>query len=152
MIKTKKLNSIINHIINRRFKHITRFSLVGIANTLIDFLIFTLFNGLIGLGYIASQIIGYSFGIANSFVLNKKWTFSRTNSNKKTGHEFFQFIVVILISLIITLLAMNFLIKNLSINVYISKIIVTFVAQITNFLCYKLWVFNKIVIIDIKSN
>ncbi|MBZ9607817.1 GtrA family protein [Clostridium estertheticum] len=140
----KTLNNFINYILNGKLKHISRFSLVGIANTLIDFLIFTLFHGLIGLNYIASQIIGYSFGVANSFVLNKKWTFSTNNSNKKTSHELFQFIVVNLISLIITLITMNFLVKRLSINIYISKIIVTFVAQITNFLFYRLWVFNKV--------
>jgi len=141
----KGLNNITNYIMNGKLKYITRFSIVGIANTLIDFLIFSLFNGLIGLNYIASQIIGYSFGVVNSFVLNKKWTFSMTNSNKKTGHELFQFIVVNLISLIITLITMNFLIKNLNINVYVAKIIVTFVAQITNFLAYKMWVFHGIV-------
>ena len=81
-------------------------------------------------------------------MLNKKWTFSRTNSNKKTSQELFQFIVVNLISLIITLITMNFLVKNLGLNVYMSKIIVTFVAQITNFLSYKLWVFHKVVMGD----
>ena len=140
----KSLDNIINYILYGKLKHITRFSLVGIANTLIDFLMFTLFHGFIGLNYIASQILGYSFGIANSFVLNKKWTFARNNSNKKTGRELFQFIIVNLTSLLITLIAMNFLVKSLSINVYISKVLVTFIAQITNFLAYKLWVFNNI--------
>ncbi|GCD09972.1 cell wall teichoic acid glycosylation protein GtcA [Clostridium tagluense] len=138
----KTLDNIMNYILYGKLKHLTRFSLVGVANTLIDFLIFTLFNGFIGLNYIASQILGYSFGVVNSFVLNKKWTFSKSNSNKKTGNELFQFIVVNLFSLLITLITMNFLVKNLDINVYVAKIIITFIAQITNFLCYKLWVFN----------
>ncbi|MGH4121469.1 MAG: GtrA family protein [Clostridium sp.] len=131
-----------NYILYGKLKHLSRFSLVGVSNTLIDFLIFTLFNGFIGLNYIASQIVGYSFGVANSFVLNKKWTFSMSNSNKKTNNELFQFIVVNLFSLLITLITMNFSVKNLDINVYVSKVIVTFIAQIANFLCYKLWVFN----------
>lgn len=72
----RTLETYINYIIYGKLKHITRFSLVGVANTIIDFLIFTLFNSFIGLNYLVSQIFGYSFGIANSFVLNKKWTFS----------------------------------------------------------------------------
>jgi putative flippase GtrA len=40
----------------------------------------------------------------------------------------------------ITLVSINLLVKGL--NVYISKVIVTFIAQIVNFLCYKLLVFN----------
>ncbi|WP_375372923.1 GtrA family protein [Clostridium sp. CF012] len=138
----KTVDNLMNYILYGKLKHLTRFSLVGVANTLIDFLIFTLFNGFIVLNYIASQILGYSFGVANSFVLNKKWTFSKNNSNKKTGNELFQFIVVNLFSLLITLVTINFLVKSLDMNVYVSKIMVTFIAQITNFLCYKLWVFN----------
>jgi putative flippase GtrA len=148
----KALEEVRNLILYGRLKGITRFSLVGIANTLIDFLVFTLLHGFIGLNYIASQTMGYSFGIANSFVLNKKWTFSRINSNKKTSHELFQFIIVNLISLAITLMAMNFLVKSLNMNVYISKIIVTLIAQITNFLAYKLWVFNQMPSANIKLN
>ena len=140
----KTSDNITNYFLYGKFKHITRFSLVGIANTLIDFLMFTLFHGFIGLNYIVSQILGYSFGIANSFVLNKKWTFAGTNSNKKTGHELFQFIAVNLITLLVTLVTMNSLVQHLNINVYISKVIVTFIAQITNFLAYKLWIFNDI--------
>lgn len=94
----RTLDNILNYILYGKLKHLTRFSLVGVANTLIDFLIFTLFNGFIGLNYIASQILGYSFGVANSFVLNKKWTFSKSNSNKKTRNELFQFIIVNLFS------------------------------------------------------
>lgn len=143
------MNNFINYILNGKLKYVSRFSLVGVSNTLIDFLIFTLFHGLIGLNFIVSQILGYSCGISNSFILNKKWTFSKTNSNKKTGHELFQFIVVNLISLIITLITMNFLVNSLGLNIYISKIIVTFVVQITNFLSYKMWVFHKVVSGDI---
>ena len=141
----KKLDNIINYTFNGKLSHITRFSLVGVANTLIDFLIFTLFHGLIGLGYIVSQILGYSFGVANSFVLNKKWTFSKTNSNKKTSRELYHFIIVNLISLIVTLISMDFLVKSFNINIYVSKVIVTFIAQIINFYSYKLWVFHHVV-------
>jgi putative flippase GtrA len=137
----KTLDTIMNYILYGKLKHVTRFSLVGLANTLIDFSIFTMFNGFIGLNFLTSQILGYSFGVANSFVLNKKWTFSRNNSNN-TGRELFQFIIVNLFSLLITLYVMDFLVSSLNVNVYISKIIVTFVAQITNFLSYKLWVFH----------
>lgn len=139
----KSIASAVNYFLYGKLKHIGRFSMVGMANTLVDFLMFTLFHGLVGLSYITSQVIGYSFGILNSFVLNRKWTFEDVNSNKKTFHELLQFIVVNLISLSITIITMNFLIKGLNLNVYVSKIIATIISQITNFLAYKLWVFTK---------
>lgn len=125
-----------------RFKRIIRFSLVGVSNTFIDFLMFTIFHGVFKAGYIISQVIGYSSGIVNSFILNKKWTFEDRSCSKYAVFKLIRFITVNLISLGITLSAMNFLIKTQNFNVYASKVIVTFIAQITNFLIYKLWVFN----------
>jgi Predicted membrane protein len=130
------------YIFNGKLKHLSRFSIIGVINTLIDFTVFTIFNSLFGVSYILSQGLGYSLGVANSFLLNKKWTFEDRKANKKSFYEFLQFIVVNLISLIITMMAMNLLVKNCNLNVYISKIMVTIIAQITNFLGYKLWVFN----------
>lgn len=138
----KSIAKVNKYIFDGKFKHISRFSIVGAVNTLIDFLMFTIFNELVGVGYMTSQVLGYSFGIMNSFIFNKKWTFKDRKANKKTLYELLQFIIINLISLIITVIAMNLLVKNLNINVYVAKIIVTFIAQITNFLAYKLLVFN----------
>lgn len=131
-----------SYIFNGKLKHLSRFSMIGVINTLIDFAVFTIFNSLFGVSYILSQGLGYSLGVANSFLLNKKWTFEDRKANKKSFYEFLQFIVVNLISLIITMMAMNLLVENLNLNVYISKVLITILAQITNFLGYKLWVFS----------
>jgi putative flippase GtrA len=45
------------------FRHLGRFSAVGVLNTLIDFLIFTVFSDFLGAGYISSQVAGYSCGV-----------------------------------------------------------------------------------------
>ncbi len=54
-----------------------RFSLVGVVNTLLDFLIF---NGLalhpfFAVNYVPAQCISYSCGVVCSLVLNKRFTF-----------------------------------------------------------------------------
>lgn len=134
--------NVTDNFLNGKLKGISRFSIVGVLNTLMDFAVFTLLHSLFGVGYAVSQIAGYSFGVVNSFIFNKNWTFGDRNANKKTSHELFQFIMVNLISLIITIMSMKFLVNNFEINVYVSKIIVTLIAQVTNFLGYKLWVFN----------
>jgi putative flippase GtrA len=134
--------NIMNYTFNGKLKALSRFSIIGILNTLIDFAVFTIFQSLFGINYLVSQIAGFSFGVVNSFIFNKNWTFQNKNANKKTVHEFLQFITINLISLIITIIFMRFLINKFEINVYVAKIIVTVIAQITNFLAYKLWVFN----------
>lgn len=52
-----------------------RFATVGVANTLLDFLIFIALINLTSLSPIVANVISYSAGIANSFVWNKHWTF-----------------------------------------------------------------------------
>lgn len=131
-----------NYVLNGKFKNLSRFSIIGVLNTLMDFAVFTIFHSLFEVNYAICQIVGYSFGVINSFVFNKNWTFGDRNANKKTARELFQFIVINLISLAVTIIFMKLLIKNSGINVYAAKIIVTFIAQITNFLGYKLWVFK----------
>lgn len=131
-----------SYIFNGKFKHLSRFSVIGVINTLIDFAVFTIVHSLFGVSYVLSQGLGYGLGVVNSFLLNKKWTFADRRVNKKSFHEFLQFVVVNLISLIITMIAMSLLVQNLNLNVYIAKVLVTVIAQVTNFLGYKLWVFN----------
>ncbi|MDP4144456.1 MAG: GtrA family protein [Bacillota bacterium] len=138
----KLVANITNYVFNGKLKKISRFSVTGVLNTLIDFAVFTIAHSLLGIGYTVSQVAGYSFGVINSFVFNKKWTFQNQNADKIVIRELIQFIIINLISLTITILCMKLLVNNLGLNVYVSKIIVTLVAQVTNFIGYKLWVFS----------
>ncbi|WP_368488730.1 GtrA family protein [Clostridium sp. BJN0013] len=139
---TKAKYSIFNRIFNGKLKCLSRFSATGVINTLVDFCVFTICESLFGIYYTLSQVLGYSFGIINSFILNKKWTFESETSNKKVYRELIQFIVVNICSLVTTVLCMKFLVNTFSINVYISKVMVTLIAQVINFSLYKFWVFS----------
>lgn len=132
----------VDFIFNGKLKLLSRFSATGVLNTIIDFLVFTLCQSIIGLYYTVSQVVGYSCGVANSFIFNKKWTFQYDNPDKNIVHEILQFVVVNIVSLIITVIFMKLLVDRFDLNVYISKVIVTFAAQMINFLSYKIWVFN----------
>lgn len=139
------INKIINLVFHGNIKHMIRFSIVGVSNTLIDFLAFTIFYLVFKLDSNTSQALGYSVGIFNSFFFNKRWTFRDSKSDKKTRkkivYEFIQFIAVNVISLAVSVLTMNLLVEYVSMNVFLSKAVVILVAQAINFLSYKLWVF-----------
>ncbi len=120
-----------------------KFNAVGLLNTLIDFAIFTLLNSL-GLVYTLAQVISYSAGTANSFILNKKVTFRDSDRGNKDSFDRMQllkFIVLNLIVLGISLLLMHLLTDKLGIQVLISKVLVTFVTVIINFFGSRKWVF-----------
>lgn len=129
-------------IVNREQKYIIRFAIVGVGNTLVDFLCFSIFQSIFGVSYLFSQVFGYCCGIMNSFLLNKSWTFQERNTKKRTFYELFQFVAVNGITLSITVIGIRLLVKDFNMNIYIAKIIITFVAQLINYSGYKLWVFN----------
>ncbi|BCZ45418.1 hypothetical protein psyc5s11_14850 [Clostridium gelidum] len=74
---------------------LSRFSIVGVLNTLIDFVTFTIINSWFGINYTTSQMSGYSVGVVNSYIFNKNWTFEDKDANKKIVHEFLKFILTI---------------------------------------------------------
>jgi putative flippase GtrA len=137
---------IFNYIFHGKIKHMVRFSIVGVSNTIIDFVAFTILFSVLGLSYIPSQILGYSVGVFNSFIFNRKWTFGDNRPDKKTGkktiYEFMQFVVINVISLTTSVIVMDILVRYVNMNVYLSKVLVIMIAQIINFLSYKLWVFS----------
>lgn len=130
-----------NQYLNK-YKSVLKFGIVGVFNTIVDFSIFSLLNYL-GIHYTISQVVGYSCGTLNSFILNKLWTFKSAVRKKKNSEEIIQFIIVNIFSLLITEVGLKLLINNFSLNVYIAKICVIILAQAVNYFSYKLWVFNK---------
>ncbi len=128
---------------NKNYKSLIRFCCVGCLNTMFDFGVFSLLNSFFSINYIISQIASYSSGTLNSYLCNKFWTFNDAKTNKKTTKEIIQFIVVNLTSLGVSLIGLSILMKNNSINPFISKIAAMVLAQIVNFLGYRFWVFGK---------
>lgn len=128
---------------NNESKRFIRFVAVGIMNTLVDFVFYSICVGLLNLHYNIGQVVGYSAGVLNSFIMNKFWTFENKEVNAKTTQQFIQFVVVNIVSLGITLLGLRMVIDGLKVNKYIAKLIVTLVAQLVNYFGYKLWVFKK---------
>jgi putative flippase GtrA len=53
-----------------------KFGIVGISNTLLTFVVYTLLLKVFGVWYLAASAIGFSVGAVNGFLLNRRWTFS----------------------------------------------------------------------------
>lgn len=52
-----------------------KFGLVGVSNTLITLLVYTLLLQVLGLWYVAASAIGFAVGAVNGFLWNRSWTF-----------------------------------------------------------------------------
>ncbi|QQR55381.1 GtrA family protein [Candidatus Peregrinibacteria bacterium] len=72
--------------------HFLKFAAAGLFSFSITFVVLNvgLWNGLPL--YVAS-VLGYGCGIVSSFLLNKKWTFTRRNFAKKNSRLFAEFVL-----------------------------------------------------------
>src|SRR5215470_1892360 len=65
------------HLIARHqhtISEFVKFTLVGLLNTGIDVAVFFLLTWL-GIAYVLAQVVSYTCGAGNSYLLNKVWTF-----------------------------------------------------------------------------
>ncbi|HEX9022313.1 MAG TPA: GtrA family protein [Geobacteraceae bacterium] len=115
-----------------------KFALVGFLNTGVDVAIFFLLTSL-GVLYLVAQVVSYSCGAANSYLLNKVWTF---RSCGLSYWEMIRFTVVNLASLAISLVTLHLFHDTLQMGLPAAKGAATILALMANFLGNKLWVFR----------
>jgi putative flippase GtrA len=123
------------------------FNIVGLLNTAVDFLMYTVLVWF-GTYYLLAQVIAYGAGMINSFVLNSRYTFSKGGSTaggtKKLSMSLsVRFIVWNGILLGVTLLLLAALTQWWEWNELAAKAIVTAVAVMLNFYGSKKWVFTS---------
>lgn len=117
-----------------------RFAIVGVANTLVDFAVFTFLAQVMGANVYLSQALGYGAGILNSYTFNRSWTF-------RDQGRFFSPALVRFLALSLTMLAFSTGLLYLTINLgglpkFPAKIAVTGVTMAVNFLVSRFWVFR----------
>ncbi len=118
-----------------------RFAVVGVANTGVDFIIFSIVHGIYGIHPIFSQVISYSCGVLNSYILNRLWTFRVRN--RARIKEFLSFLAINLLSLGTSIVIIYILIDLWFLNVYLAKGAATMIALVINFIGSKLFVFKS---------
>ncbi|GAC1467230.1 MAG: GtrA family protein [Desulfuromonadaceae bacterium] len=115
-----------------------KFALVGLLNTGVDVAIFFLLTR-IGIPYVAAQVVSYSCGAANSYLLNKVWTF---RSSGLSYAEIVRFTTVNLVSLGVSVVVLTLLHGSAGLDLAAAKGGATVSALAVNFLGNKLWVFR----------
>lgn len=133
----------------------SKFVLVGVVNTGIDFIILNLLIRITGIttgiGIVVLNSISFTAAVVNSYFMNKYWTFGIKGETTKTV-EASKFLLVSLIGLGINngiVYGITDFISPLFSQigpvfwVNIAKIVATGVALIWNFIGYKVFVFKK---------
>ena len=126
--------------INQNARSLALFSLVGLSNTLIDYIVFFLLYHWFSDYYQAVQLVSYSCGMVNSFLLNKYWTFQKKNVPGKA--EILKFITVNTLALSVASISLYVASHNLGLHMFICKTIATGMSLVVNYTGSKFWVFK----------
>ena len=128
--------------------HFMKFMAVGVINFFVDYGVFFLLTNVFAMMIAPANIISYTCGVINSFLLNRHWTFKIRHSFFST--HFLKFIFVNLISLGFNTLAVWILVKLYSFNAglfgmenFFAKLIATVFSFTVNFAGNKLLVFSE---------
>ena len=120
--------------------HFIKFQCVGVINFFVDLGVLTLLHGILGVGVVPSNIVSYSCGVINSFILNRYWTFKI--KLKFFSLDFIKFVFVNIVSLLINTLAMHIFVNMYAFDTTLSKLIATAFSFTINFAGNKLLVFR----------
>ncbi|WP_025720156.1 GtrA family protein [Paenibacillus sp. 1-18] len=121
---------------------IIRFGMVGLVNTGVDYIIFMLLAWA-GVPVLIAQIVSYSCGTANSYILNSKWTFNKQRSNDTHKSQLPKFIAINLIVLGLTALLLQLLHTGTELPLALCKLIATAAGMIINYIGSRYWVFGS---------
>ncbi|ACV64800.1 GtrA family protein [Desulfofarcimen acetoxidans DSM 771] len=125
-------------IIHKNLQFI-KFSIVGVINTIISFILYYILIS-ININYLISSILSYSIGMINSFLLNKYWVFIKKSTTHK--HYFIKFIIVNIFTLSINSMLLYIFVSKFNINLLLSQFFVTLLVLMINFWGNKFWTFN----------
>ncbi|MGE5389530.1 MAG: GtrA family protein [Deltaproteobacteria bacterium] len=115
-----------------------RFAIVGIGNTLIDLLCFSILTWC-GVYYLAAQVAAYSAGVINSYFCNRIWTFKITRGEKGQA---VRFVIVNLLSLGLSSALLYVCYDVCHQVLWISKIAATCGGMVLNYVGADQWVFR----------
>lgn len=122
----------------KKYIQFIKFGIVGLGNTLITFIVYSILVKL-NIYYVLANIIAYFVGVINSFFWNSSWVFKKS---QKDFSLLLKFIIVNLITLAITTFVLYIGVDMLNLNKYIAQIIGTIIGILFNFTLNKLWTFK----------
>lgn len=138
----------------KTFNQFWRFVIIGIINTLIDYVILLILSKITGItggpAIIPLNVISFSAATVNSYFLNKHWAFADP-SKLEQGKKFSFFLIVSIIGVIVNTTIVTLITSQIPPMfgfsprewLIASKLVATGVSLVWNFIGYKIFVFKK---------
>lgn len=121
----------------------TKFALVGVTGTAIDYISYTLLTRVFDLSPLKANPIGVELAILWNFTLNSLWTFSQRSNQKGLVNKFLTFQLVSLGGLMLSQIQILLYTHYFSIQDLISKALTIPVVAIFNYVINNRWTFKE---------
>jgi putative flippase GtrA len=126
------------------FVQFVRFCLIGVLNTLITFIAYSILV-YFGVIYLIANFVGFILGVINSFYWNNRYVFANTGSEKrKLIHTFLKTIIansftgIFLVSILLIIFVEHFHFSR-----YVAQIIGIIICVPVNFMINKYWAYRN---------
>jgi putative flippase GtrA len=116
-----------------------KFGIVGISNTLLTFIVYTILLKVFGVWYIAASAIGFIVGATNGFLLNRRWTFAGHVGDSLTP---VRWAVVQAAGLALNLGLLFLLVHDAGLDELVAQALATIVVTVSTFLVNRAWTFK----------
>ena len=120
-------------------KQFLRFAVVGVSNTLIFFLVYTLLVQVFGVWYLLASAIGFVAGAVNGFLLNRSWTFRGHHGDALTP---VRWAIVQSCGLAVNEGMLYVLVHDAHLEKILAQVAATVIVTITTFLANRAWTFR----------
>ena len=120
----------------RLIEQFAKFGIVGVICTIIDYGIMVFLVEVLSIPYLYSCAISFSVSVIVNYLLSMKYVFSSREDLSKEK-EFVIFVALSIAGLLLTELFMWMMVDKLSIHYMFSKIVVTGIVMVFNFVTRK---------------
>lgn len=121
---------------------IIKFGIVGVLAFLIDYVLLFVLVEYLGMYYLISSAISFTVSVVFNYICSMKFVFARRDDISKKK-EFVVFLILSIVGLLINQAMMWMMVDKLLIYYMISKIIVTGIVMIWNFISRKILLEKK---------
>lgn len=120
------------------------YGVFGVLTTVINLLVFKVFNETFSLYYMWSNVVAWIAGVVFAFVTNKIFVFQSYSWKTSTWiKEASEFTSARLLTGIMDMVLMYLLVSLVHVDEWYSKIVVNILVIIGNYILSKLWVFKR---------
>lgn len=116
-----------------------KFGIVGVSNTLLTFVVYTLLLKVFGVWYLAASAIGFLVGATNGFLWNRRWTFREHVGDALTPVRWF---VVQGCGLALNLGLVYVFVHDAALDKLVGQACATAVVTVLTFFANRAWTFR----------